>query len=258
MTALGGVQDTVLSGSLLLALPVALLAGLVSFLSPCVLPLVPGYLSYITGLTGADLEEASAGTRHRGRVLLGGLLFVLGFSVVFVSGGALFGAFGHAISDYQPVLMRVFGAVTIVLGLAFMGLLGWLPFLSRDVRVHATPRTGLAGAPFLGFVFGLGWTPCAGPTLGTVLGLSATSATAVRGAVLSLAYCLGLGLPFVGAGLAFQRSMRAFAVVKRHYALVTRLGGAFLVAVGVLLVTGLWADLVGRMQGLVSGWTTPV
>jgi cytochrome c-type biogenesis protein len=254
---LASVQHTVLSGSLLLALPLALAAGLLSFLSPCVLPLVPGYLSYITGLTGADLTEADAsGARPRGRVLLGGLLFVLGFSVVFVSAGALFGGVGQAFARNQPVITRVLGAVTIVLGLAFMGLLTRLSFLSREFRVHALPRTGLAGAPVLGFVFGLGWTPCAGPTLGAVLGLASTTGTAGRGAVLSLAYCLGLGLPFIGAGLAFERSMGAFAAVKRHYALVTRIGGAFLVVIGVLLVTGQWDHIVTRMQVWIGGFST--
>jgi cytochrome c-type biogenesis protein len=255
--ALGGVQDTVLSGSLLLALPLAMAAGLLSFLSPCVLPLVPGYLSYVTGLTGADLAEASEdGSRPRARVLLGGLLFVLGFSVVFVSAGALFGGLGQALSTNQPVLTRVLGAVTIVLGLAFTGLLSRIPLLSREFRLHGLPRTGLLGAPVLGFVFGLGWTPCAGPTLGAVLGLASTTGTAGRGALLSLAYCLGLGLPFVGAGLAFERSMAAFAVVKRHYAAVTRVGGAFLVVIGVLLVTGQWDRIVTRMQVWIGSFNT--
>jgi cytochrome c-type biogenesis protein len=254
----GGVQGTILNGSLLLALPIALLAGLVSFLSPCVLPLVPGYLSYITGLSGADLEEAERGARKRGRVVLGGLLFVLGFSVVFVSAGALFGAAGHVFNDHAQVITRVLGVVTIVLGLAFMGLLSRVPFLSREFRLHGTATTGLAGAPLLGVLFGVGWTPCAGPTLTAVNTLAYSTGTAGRGAVLSLAYCLGLGLPFIVAGLAFERSMSAFAVVKRHYALVTRLGGAFLVLIGVLLVTGQWDRLVAHMQVWVSGFQTAV
>jgi cytochrome c-type biogenesis protein len=257
--ALGGVQDTVLSGSLLLALPIAVLAGLLSFLSPCVLPLVPGYLSYITGLTGADLTEAEeGGGRPRGRVLLGGLLFVLGFSVVFVSAGAVFGAAGRVFSDHATGITRVLGGVTIVLGLAFMGLLSRFTFFSREFRVHALPSTGLAGAPLLGVLFGVGWTPCAGPTLTAVNSLAYSTGTAGRGALLSFAYCLGLGLPFIAAGLAFERSMTAFAVVKRHYALVTRLGGAFLVVIGVLLVTGQWDRLVARMQVWVGSFNTAV
>jgi cytochrome c-type biogenesis protein len=256
--ALGGIQDTVLNGSLLVALPIAALAGLVSFLSPCVLPLVPGYLSYITGLTGADLGEESADGHSRRRVMLGALLFVLGFSVVFVSAGAVFGAAGRAFSTHAEVITRVLGVVTIVLGLAFMGLLSRLSFFSREFRFHALPATGLAGAPLLGVLFGVGWTPCAGPTLTAVNALAYDTGTAWRGAILSLAYCLGLGLPFILAGLAFERSMSAFAVVKRHYALVTRLGGAFLVLIGVLLVTGQWDRIVAHVQVWVGGFQTAV
>ena len=255
---MNGISDTVLSGPLLAALPLALLAGLVSFLSPCVLPLVPGYLSYITGLTGADLAEGqeTAGASGRRRAAIGALLFVLGFSVVFVSAGAAFGAAGRVFSQQAAIITRVLGVVTIVLGLAFMGLLTRLPFLSREVRFHALPKTGLAGAPLLGVLFGIGWTPCAGPTLTAVNSLAYSTGTAGRGAVLSLAYCLGLGLPFVVAGVAFERSMSAFAVVKRHYALVTRLGGAFLVVIGVLLVTGFWDRIVASMQVWIGGFET--
>jgi cytochrome c-type biogenesis protein len=259
MLALGGIQDTVLNGSLLVALPIAALAGLVSFLSPCVLPLVPGYLSYITGLTGADLAESEVEhARPRRRVVLGALLFVLGFSVVFVSAGAVFGAAGRSFSTHAEVITRVLGVVTIVLGLAFMGLLSRLSFFSREFRFHALPATGLAGAPLLGVLFGVGWTPCAGPTLTAVNALAYDTGTAWRGAILSFAYCLGLGLPFILAGLAFERSMSAFAVVKRHYALVTRLGGAFLVLIGVLLVTGQWDRLVAHVQVWVGGFQTAV
>jgi cytochrome c-type biogenesis protein len=262
-----GIQDTVLNGSLLAALPLALLAGLVSFLSPCVLPLVPGYLSYITGLTGADLAETpepadgeplAQPRRVRRRAALGALLFVGGFSVVFVSAGALFGAVGRVFSEQSTVITRVLGVVTIVLGLAFMGALQRIPFFSREFKFHRLPATGLAGAPLLGILFGVGWTPCAGPTLTAVNSLAYSTGTAGRGAILSLAYCLGLGLPFVGAALAFERSMSAFAVVKRHYALVTRLGGAFLVVIGVLLVTGQWDRIVARMQVWIGGFETPV
>lgn len=259
MIAAGGVQQTVLNGSLLLALPIAVLAGLLSFLSPCVLPLVPGYLSYVTGLTGADLTEAEeGGERPRARVLLGGVLFVLGFSVVFVSAGALFGAAGRVFSTHATVITRVLGGVTIVLGLAFMGVLSRVSLLSREFRLHFLPTTGLAGAPLLGILFGVGWTPCAGPTLTAVNTLAYSSGTAGRGAILSFAYCLGLGLPFIGAGLAFERSMAAFAVVKRHYALVTRIGGAFLVLIGVLLVTGQWDRIVARLQVWVGSFNTAV
>ena len=256
---MNGIYDTVVNGSLLAALPLALLAGLVSFLSPCVLPLVPGYLSYITGLTGADIAEGeSVGGRQRRRAAIGALLFVLGFSVVFVSAGALFGEAGRVFSRQAEVITRVLGVVTIVLGLAFMGAMQRLPFLSREFKIHKLPATGLAGAPLLGVLFGVGWTPCAGPTLTAVNSLAYSTGTAGRGAVLSLAYCVGLGLPFVLAGLAFEKSMSAFAVVKRHYALFTRIGGAFLVVIGLLLVTGYWNRIVASMQVWIGGFETAV
>ena len=261
-------QQVAGSGSLVLAIPVALLAGLVSFLSPCVLPLVPGYLSYVTGLSGADLGTAGTGegddgagaadaARRYGRVLVGCGLFVLGFSVVFVAGGALFGGLGHALLAHERVLSRALGAVTVVLGLAFAGL---VPGLSREWRVHRLPAAGLMGAPVLGFLFGLGWTPCIGPTLSAVLALASSdsNASAGRGALLTFAYCLGLGLPFVAAGLAFRRAVGAFAAVKRHYGLLTRLGGGFLVAIGVLLVTGGWDTAVRWLQFRYSGFTPAV
>jgi cytochrome c-type biogenesis protein len=251
-------RNTVLDGSLVLAVPVAFAAGLVSFLSPCVLPLVPGYLSYVTGLSGADLldepEARPAGpgamlaterrdteaARHRGRVLAGSLLFVLGFSAVFVSLGALFGDLGTRLLVHSDGLSQILGVFVIVLGLAF---LGWIPGLQRDVRIHRLPATGLAGAFPLGFVFGLGWTPCVGPTLGAVQSLALAGGTASRGALLSFAYCLGLGLPFIVAALAFRRALSAFAVLRRHTVLVTRIGGVMLLTLGVLLVTGVWNDV---------------
>src|SRR4051812_24013689 len=175
---------TVAGGSLLLALPIALVAGLVSFVSPCVLPLVPGYLSYVTGMSGDP---------RRGRMVLGSALFVLGFAIVFVLGGALFGSMGSALRGNADVITRVLGAVTVVLGLGFLGL---IPGLQRDFRIHRLPAAGLAGAPLLGIVFGLGWTPCIGPTLAVVLTLSVDQGGAARGALLAFAYALGLGLPF--------------------------------------------------------------
>jgi cytochrome c-type biogenesis protein len=245
-------QHTVISGSFLLALPVALIAGVVSFLSPCVLPLVPGYLSYVTGLSGADLDEGRA---HRGRVLIGSSLFVLGFSIVFVSWGALLRHFGSTLNSHTVALDRVLGVVTIVLGLAFMGL---VPFLQREVRFHRLPAVGLAGAPILGVLFAVGWTPCIGPTLGAVLLLSNDGSTATQGALLTLAYCVGLGIPFVLAALAFRRALGAFSVVRRHYGLVTRIGGAMLIAVGVLLLTGAWSTLVGDLQSAINSYVPAV
>ncbi|GII53626.1 cytochrome C biogenesis protein CcdA [Planotetraspora thailandica] len=239
MSNLGG---AVASGSLVLALPIALLAGLVSFVSPCVLPLVPGYLSYVTGMSGDP---------KRSRMVLGSGLFVLGFAAVFVLGGALFGGIGGVLLGNAGVITRVLGVLTIVLGLAFIGL---IPGLDRDVRIRRFPAAGLAGAPLLGVVFGLGWTPCIGPTLAVVLTLSVDQGSAARGAVLAFVYALGLGLPFVLAGLAYRKALHAFKAVRRHTVVVTRIGGAMLVCVGLLLVTGLWGDLIAGLQGWVGGF----
>jgi cytochrome c-type biogenesis protein len=308
--------EVVTSGSLLLAALVAFAAGVVSFLSPCVLPLVPGYLSFITGLSGAELageadtgaagtgrdpeggatgtgrdpeggaagtgrdpeggaagtgrdpEGGAAGTagtavatatataaRTRGRVLLGTFLFVLGFTVVFVSYGVLFGALGSALLEYAEPITRVLGVVVIGLGLVFLGV---LPGAQREWRLHHTPRIGLWGAPLLGVLFGIGWTPCIGPTLGAVQTLAFTEASAVRGAILSFVYCLGLGLPFLLVGLLFRRALGAIAWVRRHSVLVMRIGGALLVAIGVLLVTGLWDDLTVGLRAWSAGWGVPL
>jgi cytochrome c-type biogenesis protein len=244
-------HQTVLTGALLAAIPIAMFAGLISFFSPCVLPLVPGYLSYVTGVTGSDLAEAK-----RGRMLAGSSLFVIGFSAVFVSGGALFGNFGSVLLEHRQTLTRVFGILTIVLGLAFTGLVGGIT--QREFRFHYRPALGLAGAPLLGVLFGLGWAPCVGPTLGAVQALAFSDASAGRGALLMVFYCLGLGLPFIVAAIAFRRTLGAFAWVKRHYAWVMRTGGAMLVAVGVLLVTGVWDHITYQMQIWSSGFTPGV
>jgi len=239
------------------AIAVAVLAGLVSFLSPCILPLVPGYLSYMTGLSGAELDDPGAAERGRvrGRILLGTTLFVLGFTAVFVSYGALFGGLGRALATHQGVVERIIGAVVIVLGLAFLGL---VPGLDREVRLRRLPVSGLAGAPLLGVVFGIGWTPCVGPTLGAVQGLAYTSASAGRGAVLSAAYCAGLGLPFLGVGLGYRRLLGALGVVRRHARWVTRAGGALLVVLGLLLLTGLWDDLTISLRDWAGSFTPAV
>ncbi|MDR6118544.1 cytochrome c-type biogenesis protein [Aeromicrobium sp. SORGH_AS981] len=238
--------DTVLSGSLLLAVPIAVLAGLVSFFSPCVLPLLPGYLSYVSGVGVQDLE-----TKGRSRLLLGSVLFVLGFTVVFVTGGALFGALGQELYDYRRTMSVVLGIVVIVLGLVFSGV---LPILQRDVRVHAVPAVGVAVAPLLGLFFGLGWLPCIGPTLGAVLTLANNSGTLERGAFLTFVYCLGLGVPFVLAALGFGRFMHAVRWARRHQQTLQRVGGGLLVVVGVLLVTGVWDAVVVQLQTWAGGY----
>ena len=271
--------DAVTSGSLLLAIPVAAIAGLVSFLSPCVLPLVPGYLSFVTGLTGDELGDhrgsrpradgdllvdertalqqktAQPTAVRRGRVLAGSLLFVAGFSAVFITSGALFGGLGSALAGNQRTVDLVLGVLTIGLGLVFLGL---LPGLQREVRFHRLPSPGVAGAPLLGVLFGIGWTPCLGPTLAAVQTLAYREASAGRGALLTAAYCAGLGIPFVLTGLGMRHALGAFAVVKRHYDLVLKVGGGLLVLVGLMLVSGLWEDVMVGLRGWVSGFETVV
>lgn len=284
----------VADGALVVAAAIAFAAGVVSFLSPCVLPLVPVYLSYVTGLSATDLAtpepvpEPSTGASTDGagvatvgaatatatvtelpvvsraavrrRVLIGSTGFVLGAAVVFVSFGALFGSFGEALRTHATGLSQIFGIVTILLGLLMAGAFERITPLQRDVRIHNVPGRGLAAAPLLGFAFALGWTPCIGPTLGTVLGLSASTdgTTAARGAVLSVAYCLGLGLPLLIAGLAFTRAMGAFAAVKRHYRAVMTAGGAALVLLGILQLTGLWTRWTSQLQTSFGGWDLPL
>ena len=276
-----GVSETIISGSLLLAFPLAMLAGLVSFLSPCVLPLGPGYLSMITGLTGEELagreqpgQDTAGGTpgggfsgvavaappRRRSRVLLGSVLFIAGFTVVFVSYGVLFGGLGAWLLTYQEPITRVLGVVVVILGLTYMGIgpLAKSFWFNADARVHRSPAGGLWGAPVLGFLFGLGWTPCIGPTLAAVQGLAFTEASALRGALLSLAYCIGLGLPFIIVGLGFARLAAALDWSKRHAETIAKIGGAFLVILGLLLVTGIWNDLVVQMQIWVAGFAPAI
>ncbi|MCX6398254.1 MAG: sulfite exporter TauE/SafE family protein [Propionibacteriales bacterium] len=240
-------QDVAFSGSLVLAIPVALAAGLVSFFSPCVVPLLPGYLSYTTGLSGADLESG-----RRGRMLAGSLLFVAGFSFVYVTYGTLFGSVGRWLFEYQDQISIALGGVTILLGMAFLGAIPWL---QRDWRIHGIPDVGLAAAPLIGLLFGLGWTPCMGPTLTVIQGLAINEASAERGALLSAFFCLGLGLPFVVAALAYRRTLGAIGWIRRHQTWVTRAGGLMLIAVGVLLITGWWDYLVEDLRNLAPGFT---
>ncbi|MFF5481470.1 cytochrome c biogenesis CcdA family protein [Streptomyces sp. NPDC012935] len=246
-----GYNGTVLNGTLLVALPIALLGGLVSFFSPCVLPLVPGYLSYVTGVTGTDLAEA-----RRGRMVAGASLFVAGFTAVFVSGGALFGYFGATLQEQQGVLSKVLGGLMILMGVFFMGLMPWMT--QREFRFHRRPAAGLVGAPLLGALFGIGWTPCIGPTLASVLALSSQQSSAGRGAILTVAYCLGLGVPFVLAAVAFRKVLGGFSWVKRHYVWVMRIGGTMMIVTGLLLLTGAWDSLVQDMQSWSAGFAVGI
>ncbi|MFI5894208.1 cytochrome c biogenesis CcdA family protein [Actinoplanes sp. NPDC051513] len=238
------------TGPLLLAIAVAAAAGLVSILSPCVLPLLPGYLSYVTGLAGSDLDardvpearEPAEGavavkTRISGRVLAGTGLFVLGFSVVFTLLLTLVANIGFALKTHQDMLNVILGVLVIVLG---FGYLGWIPGLQREVRISKLPAAGLVGAPVFGAIFALSWLPCTGPTLAAVAALATTSGQTSRAVTLSLAYSLGLGLPFVLFGLFFRKLLGVFRAIRRNSRWVTRVGGVLLILVGVALVTGGW------------------
>jgi cytochrome c-type biogenesis protein len=320
----GGIGHLVLSGPLILAVPVAAAAGAVTFLSPCVLPLVPGYLSYVAGMSGVDAQASSAAgdgrpagtgstatvgsavaagstvaadgtaaadsTRAAGgtgaagspapgaggsgggtavkapaaavaaspgrpRTVTGTALFVLGFSLVFATEGVAFGGLGSVLRTHIAGLTQILGGFTIILGLLFAGVFDRFPVTGRIIRPSVRPRAGLAGAPVLGVMFGLSWTPCIGPTLSVVMGLALTSGTAVRGALLMFVYGLGLGIPFLIVALLFQRGMTTFGFARRHARLITRLGGALLVAVGVLELTGAWTS---AMQWIQTHWIAGV
>ncbi len=238
-------------GSMALAIPVALLAGLISFFSPCVLPLLPGYLSYASGLSAAQLADGS----RRGRVLAGTSLFVLGFAVVFVSGGVLFGSLGTTLMQWRDTLTVIGGVLAIVLGLVFAG---WVPFASRTVRLDLRPRVGLAAAPLVGIVVALGWTPCIGPPLQEVLTLARTAATARRGAGQANCYALRHGLPFLIAGVALDRFASTIAFVKRHHRALQVTGGVMMIAVGVLLLTGGWEVLMGTLRQWAASYGTVI
>jgi cytochrome c-type biogenesis protein len=273
-----GVGQLMTTGPLVLALPVAAAAGAVTFLSPCCLPLVPGYLSFVTGMAGASgtqpaVSDDSPGQAAavgvapsgvavaarpaavvvpapapRGRVVAGTALFVLGFSVVFVAYGAALGGLGHLVTGHARLLTQILGGLTIILGLLFAGVFDRFAFAGRIIRPAARPKAGLAGAPLLGVMFGLGWSPCIGPTLTAVLALSASSGTVGRGALLAFVYALGLGVPFLLVSLGFQVAMRAFAFARRRARLITRIGGAMLVCVGLLEVTGAWSTFMAWLQ----------
>jgi cytochrome c-type biogenesis protein len=277
-------------GPLILAVGVSAAAGLVSFLSPCVLPLVPGYVSYVTGLAGADLDAAlgtdpkgnrvarvavetaaaaevgaSGSTavavrpaaelvvpstrRVRGRIVAGSLLFIAGFTVIFTLVSVVAAGIGRTLIRYEDTVQVVVGALVIVLGIAFLGL---IPGLQREVRLRKLPDAGLAGAPVLGAVFALGWTPCISPTLGAVIGLSALGGQTGRAVTLGIAYCVGLGLPFLAFSLGFRRLLGVFAVIRRNSQWVTRVGGLLLIVVGIAMVTGGWTDFINWLRATVG------
>lgn len=262
-------------GSLLVAVPVALLAGLVSFASPCVLPLVPGYIGYVGGMSAASTgvsaasgdgasspgsgtttvlargRKSSAATTGRGRVLAGVALFVGGFTTVFVVLMALTGAVGSFLVRWEDMLLRVLGVVVILMGLAF---LGRVPWLQREARLHVAPRAGLWGAPILGFTFGLGWTPCMGPTLAAVQALALDEASVGRGALLGVAYSVGLGIPFLLVALGATTSSPILGFLRAHRLAVMRAGGGLLIAIGLAMVTGVWGAMMSSLQVWIGGF----
>ncbi|WP_166741578.1 cytochrome c biogenesis CcdA family protein [Cumulibacter soli] len=247
MTLLADIDTTVTAGSLLLASLLALAAGLVSFASPCVLPLVPGYLSYVATVAGeSGTEPAARQQPARRRVMLGASLFVLGFTAVFVSYGTLFGQAGNWLRQYEATITKVMGVLIIIMGIAF---LGKLPWMQREWRFHKLPAAGLVGAPLLGAFFAIGWIPCIGPTLTAILTLSYQEGSAERGAFLTALYCIGLGLPFILIAAGFGWAMKASGFARKHAGALMKIGGVMLILLGIVLLTGWWIDIVATIQG---------
>lgn len=232
--------EVVLNGSLLAAMPIALLAGLVTFLSPCVLPLVPGYLGYVSGAA-----------QSKAKLVLGAILFVLGFTAVFVTLGVLAGSAGLLFFANTFWVQFVLGALVAIFGLA---MIGQFSFLQRTIKIPFSPKVGLAGAPVLGVVFALGWTPCIGPTLAAVLTLASTTSDPLRGGILATVYSLGIGIPFVLIALGMRWAVTSVAFVKRHIRAFNLFGGGMLILIGVLLMTGLWGQFLTWMQEVNSGF----
>lgn len=240
--------EVIFTGSMLLAIPVAVLAGIVSFASPCVLPLVPGYVGYVGGMAAADDGK-------RGKVIAGVALFIAGFTAVFVAMTALLSSVGLLLLRYQDLITRLLGVVVLLMGLAFIGA---FPFLMRERRIRVSPKAGLIGAPLLGITFGLGWAPCIGPTLAAVIALALDQADPARAIILTIGYCLGLGLPFLAVAFGLRSSERMIGWMKRHRLAIMRFGGALLVIIGLLLITGVWARLTSLLQGLIDSYTLEV
>lgn len=243
----------VFDGALWLALPVALAAGLISFLSPCVLPLVPGYLGFIGGAVAP--RGGSAPTPGRSRLVLGTLLFIAGFTLVFMAVNVLGGTAGAFFLRYADVITRIMGVVIILLGLVFIGLFG---LAQRTVRFQARGNLGLVGAPLLGMALGVGWTPCIGPTLAAILSVSYNLGDPGRAALLGLAYSLGLGIPFLLLAIGFGWATRSVAFVRRHIRVVNLIGGALLIVLGLLMVTGVWGTWMSTLQGVMGSVQLPL
>ncbi|QDZ16072.1 cytochrome c biogenesis CcdA family protein [Humibacter ginsenosidimutans] len=264
-----GIENFVLSAPLLLTVPVALLAGFISFASPCILPLVPGYLAYIGGFTGETAAAAAAAgvapggqgatatatavRTGRNRLVLGVALFVLGFAVVFVLTGFVFGALGFWMIQWRDLITRIAGIVLIVLGLVFVG---QFTFMQRTFKPQWRPLTGLAGAPLLGIIFAIGWSPCTGPTLAAITTMSYSSGSAWQGAVLALFYALGLGVPFVLIALGLGWASGAVAFLRRHIRVINIVGGALLIAIGILMVSGVWNQWISALAGVIPSFGT--
>lgn len=267
-----GLEQTIADGQLLVALAIALAAGLVSFLSPCVLPLIPGYLAYVSGIAegpahqtvrpdriassaapSAAASTALAQKSERRRMVVGSLLFVLGFTIVFLLLNILVGSLGIWLWEWQDLIIRVMGGVVILLGLVFIGAFSKLQMTKK---LNLKPRVGLAGAPLLGIVFAVGWAPCMGPTLGVVISLSMQAGSLGRATALALAYCIGLGIPFVLAAFGFGWMTQTMTFFKRHIRAVNLIGGALLILIGLLMVTGLWNDMMFSLQAVIDNFDT--
>ncbi|MEV8267188.1 cytochrome c biogenesis protein CcdA [Microbacterium sp. NPDC076911] len=264
----------VADGTLLVAIPIAVLAGLISFLSPCVLPLVPGYLGFIAGAAAPRQISAGESSENarlapdasasaavatvapaRSRLLLGVLLFIGGFTVVFMSVAMLGGTLGKFLLEYADPITRILGVIIIVLGLVFIGIFG---VAQRTMRPQVKNNVGLVGAPLLGVALGIGWTPCIGPTLAVILGMAFDSGSVWRGALLGFAYSLGLGIPFVLLTLGFGWATASVAFLREHIRTVNIIGGSVLIVLGLLMVTGIWTQIMAQLQGVFASVPLPI